>query len=226
MKGLNSAKKEGDSVYKGRGKTIFEEQIARIHFHFSTEKDLPQFNKRRFCLRATRRGLFIVLSLFFGGIFLEPLLADLIFLKGGIKNENSGPINFDMNNDGVSDIVIKQDGKMGLGTATPKSTLEIMGSLGFVAQMVSDNVTLSANTLVLVDTSGGNITLTMPSVVSTAGRVYQIKKMMDANELIVTASVNIDKASTIVLTTSNNGLPYVNVFSNGTQWYIRSKSEE
>lgn len=156
----------------------------------------------------------------------KQLEADLIFLDGNVKNEKTGPVNFDTNNDSTADIVLTQDGKMGIGTTSPNSTLEVRGSLGLIAQSVSSSVTLSENTLILADTTSGNVTLTLPSVSNANGRIYQIKKIADPNELIITASVNIDKASTITLTTSLNGYPFANIFSNGTQWYIRSKSQE
>jgi hypothetical protein len=179
-------------------------------------------NAKGWCFLSTATMLLWVVSIMQG----RELKADLIFLDGNVKNEKTGPVNFDTDGDSNADIVLTQDGKMGIGTTSPKSTLEVRGSLGFIAQSVNSNVTLSENTLILADTTSGNVTLTLPSVLAANGRIYQIKKIADPNELIITASVNIDKASTITLTTSLNGYPFANIFSNGTQWYIRSKSQE
>jgi len=169
---------------------------------------------------------FSLLGIIILGSIFNASFADLTFLNGGVKNQNSGPLNFDTDNDGTTDISMTQNGELGIGTTTPKSTLEILGSLGFIAQSITTSTTLSSNTLILVDTSSANVTLTMPTAASSTGRIYQIKKIVDANDLLITASTNIDKASSITLTTSINGLPYVNIFSNGTQWYLSSKSEE
>lgn len=183
---------------------------------------------RPFSFAMVSRCAFVAGMLLFcaDDVFEQQLEADLIFLDGNVKNEKTGPVNFDTDGDSTADIVLTQDGKMGIGTTSPKSTLEVKGSLGFIAQSVSSSVTLSENTLILADTTSGNVTLTLPSVSTANGRIYQIKKIADPNDLIITASVNIDKASTITLTTSSNGYPFANIFSNGTQWYIRSKSQE
>lgn len=183
-------------------------------------------SKKHSLKKVSPKLFFSLIGLIALGTTLNISFADLTFLNGGVKNQNSGPLNFDTDNDGTTDISMTQNGELGIGTTSPKSTLEILGSLGFIPESINASKTLSSNTLVLVDTSGANITLTMPTAASSTGRIYQIKKTVDANDLIITASTNIDKASSITLSTSSNGLPYANIFSNGTQWYLRSKSEE
>lgn len=71
---------------------------------------------------------------------------------------------------------IFKEGRVLIGTSSGNSTLEVHGSIGFGVQNVSDNVTLSENSMVLADTSFGNVTLTLLEASSQSGRKYWIKK--------------------------------------------------
>jgi len=81
--------------------------------------------------------------------------------------------------------------KLSIGSSSSAtSTLFIMGTMGYSVQTVSDNVTLSGNSYVLVNTSAGNITVTLPSASSVAGRLYTIKKITASNNLIVYGTID------------------------------------
>lgn len=166
---------------------------------------------------------FLILILFMLG---DQLQADLIIKDGSIKNENTGPVKFDTNNDGTQDITFTQDGKVGVGVSSPAHTFDLAGSFGMIPQTVSTNTTLSGNSLVLVDTSVGGITLTLPLASSMTGRFYEIKKINDNNALVVLSQDSVEALESVTLTTSVSGFAYVNLFSDGSKWHVRSQSIE
>jgi hypothetical protein len=140
---------------------------------------------------------------------MTPICAD-------VQSPN-GTINFDVQSDGQTEMNLNTTG-LGIG-ATPaanlhvggnaivsqqlfvggssgSSNLNITGTLGYSVQTVSSNTTLAEYSIVLVDTSSSNITLTLPSASSTTGRTYKIKRITnDDHGLKVTSSDNIDGLS-------------------------------
>ena len=78
---------------------------------------------------------------------------------------------------------------------------------------------LTPFTLVLVDTSAGNVTLTLPPASAVTGYEVKIKKITAANTLTVDGdgSELIDKAATLVWTTDDQSFTLV---SYGTGWSI------
>ncbi len=183
--------------------------------------------------------LFAILS---GLLFSAPpvILGDFI--------SRSGNILFDANKDGNSEVTLNSiglgvgaspssnlhvsgnayiSGRLGIGSVSPQSTLEIGGSLGFGTQSVSSNTTLSNNSVVIADTSSANVELTLPYAGNVAGRTYYIKKTTNTNSLwIGGGGNNIDKKQRMLLTSTGNGYPLLQVFSNGLQWYINSASPD
>lgn len=157
---------------------------------------------------------------------LHSVWGDLIIESGGIVNKASGNLEVDLNNDGSSEITFTRQGRLGLGTVSPKSTLEISGSLGFNTELFTSSGNLSGNTIVLANTLSSNITLTLPVASSVKGRLYQIKKTSANNILHITSLGNIDTNSSYFLSTSTTSLPFIKLISSGTQWLILSKSND
>jgi hypothetical protein len=78
---------------------------------------------------------------------------------------------------------------------------------------------LSPFTLVKVDTSGGNVTLTLPPASSVTGYEVKVKKMTAANTLTLDGdgSETIDGAATLAWTVQYQSFTVV---SDGTAWSI------
>jgi len=150
-------------------------------------------------------------SVLFYLLFL-PLCAD-------IKSTN-GVIQFDIESDSTPEMTLNTSG-LGIGTTIGKSTLEINGSLGFGVELVDSDITLSNNTIILVDSASDNITLTLPAASTVTGRTYLIKKKSNLNQVWINANETIDgQDSRIEMTGQVNLKPYVQLISDGTQWLI------
>jgi len=195
----------------------------------------PQLSK----LRAVRRGaisVFVMLCLFFI-VNTAQLSSDIKSYTGNIH------FNSDSQNNNNNEMTLNPDG-LGIGTATPAanlhvsgnsiisdklsigssssatSTLHIAGTMGYSVQTVSDNVTLSGNSYVLVNTSAGKITVALPSASSVPGRLYTIKKITASNSLIVYGSI--DSGGGYVFSSGN--MNRLKVISDGIQWWVIGKS--
>ena len=106
-----------------------------------------------------------------------------------------------------------------VGGSSGSSTLNVNGTIGFGFQTISSNTTLGDSSIVLVDSSSDNITITLPYAGNVSGRQYQIKKISTSNSIWVSGGGNlIDDTSPIELSESNN-LASVKLISDGMQWY-------
>ena len=173
-------------------------------------------------------------------LFLPPSLqANLTTSKGNIL--------FDVNDDGTQEMKLDGTGlvlgsqvdpsanlhvtgngifskNLTVGASTlASSNLYLGGSMGFGIEQASSDRTLGANSLILADSSGGNITLTLPGAASAAGVLYHIKKVSTSFEVVVGGGgANIDAEASIKLSSGNLG--YLKVISDGAQWRIASIS--
>ncbi len=166
-------------------------------------------------------------------------MADIVY-------RGSGNMQFDADKNGSSEMVLNTtglglgttspstnlhvqgnvflNGNLGLGTTAPASTLMISGALALLPQTVTTNATLSGNSFVAVDTSAGNITLTLPPASSSNNRFYQIKKTSSLSTLYITGAP-IDNESELRLTTGTNGFPAISIISDGNQWYALGRTD-
>lgn len=109
--------------------------------------------------------------------------------------------------------------KMFVGGSSGSSNLNLNGTIGFDVQTISANATLGNSTVVLVDSSSDNITLTLPYAGNVNGRQYQIKKISASNSVWISGGGNlIDDTCPIELPASSD-LASVIVISDGSQWY-------
>lgn len=172
------------------------------------------------------------------------LLALPLLLTAGIKS-TTGEIGFDVNGNG--NVAVINSTGLGIGNSSPaanlhvqgntivsnslsigqntspQSTVDVAGSIGFGVQTVSDNTLLDAYSLVLADSSSGNILITLPKASEVEGRIYKIKKINTSNEVKITGTV-IDNFQGLTLST--NSLSYVSLVAQGNNWYITSQKSD
>jgi hypothetical protein len=105
------------------------------------------------------------------------------------------------------------------GTSTANSTLQVEGSVAMSIKTVTANTTLSsADYTVLVNASGGAVTVTLPAPSSSiSGRVYIIKKIGGGLTNDVTLSGAIEDGTSFSI---YNDWTVVKVQTDGSKWYV------
>jgi len=76
-----------------------------------------------------------------------------------------------------ADILVKPNGsgKVGLGTASPNTLLQVAGPIATAITTKTANYSISStDSVVLCDATGGSLTVTLPSAAGISGRQYSI----------------------------------------------------
>ena len=117
-------------------------------------------------------------------------------------------------------LVVSNSGNLSIGSNTNTSKLHVEGAIStaIVSKTENYNVT-SRDSTILVDSSGGERTITLPDMSSIPGLKYVVKKIDSSgnNVIVATTNGNIDGASTSTLSTQYK---FVEVQSDGSNWYI------
>lgn len=111
------------------------------------------------------------------------------------------------------------------GSGMANSTLEVAGSMSTAIRTITSSTTLTdADFTVLANTTGGSITLTLPSPTGKTGRMYTIKKVGSGgidNELVLNPNgATIDGGSSYTI---YNDWTFVTLQNDGTNWFIIRK---
>jgi hypothetical protein len=113
------------------------------------------------------------------------------------------------------------------GTNQSGSNLHIQGGLEMSLHMVSSNTILNQASVVLVDTSGGNLVLDMPYAGNVQGRFCSIKKTTHESDLFIRyRSGNRYEVIRLLESDSSSVKPYLKLFSDGLTWHTLQGSGE
>lgn len=163
-------------------------------------------------------------------------------LWSAIKS-SSGNIKFDSNNDGAFEMTLNSNG-VGVGVDpssnlhvngnalittqlviggtvnTSQSNLHLHGTLGYSSLSYGAGSNQMGNaSLIFVDTSSANVTLTLPDLSSSVGEVLTIKRTSNLNSLLITGTGNtLDDYSTLYFGSGNYST--ITLFNNGNAWSI------
>jgi len=149
-------------------------------------------------------------------LLMTPCFADVTSTGNQIK--------FDLQMDHQAEMILNETG-LGINTISPLSSLDINGTLGLSASVVSSDANLeNLNSIILVGSSANNVILTLPNASSVTGRFYTIKHNNNTVRSTLTSSSNIDGEPYLALNPiANNRLhPCVTVMSDGTTWNVIS----
>ncbi|MGN6438784.1 MAG: hypothetical protein ACTHMM_19730 [Agriterribacter sp.] len=107
------------------------------------------------------------------------------------------------------------DGRVGIGTTSPNSTLHVAGSMAANITTVSGNITLDeTHSYVVLSSANVTIAITLPAASSCPGREYHIKRPGTTGTKTISAYLNTSGTSTTSL--PNNSA--VHLVSDGTNW--------
>ncbi len=93
----------------------------------------------------------------------------------GIQGE-TGPAGADITSQNLN----FTDGNVGIGTATPTSSLHVTGSIAAPIRRTAINTTLTEDDLTLVMTEN-NLTISLPPASNSIGRIYILKNISSGN---------------------------------------------
>lgn len=172
----------------------------------------------------------------------------VICLHADVKS-TADQIKFDVNFDGKSEMVLDTRG-LGIGVSsgvsanlhvsgnakvshktlvgggenTSQSNLHINGTMSLVPQSVSTGSQTIHSTLVLADTSSGNVLLNLPPLSESVGMSITIKRTNQNNEVFLsTSGSNVDGTTSIVL--NADSYQSMTLFNNGSSWWVLNDSE-
>ena len=120
--------------------------------------------------------------------------------------------------------VLTTNGQIGIGTASPNSTLDIRGSLSNALTTFTTNTTAGITHNMMVFTGTSATTLTLPTAIGITGREYWVKNASSNSSVLTiatTSSQTVDGLSSWTLTQTNKAIRLV---SDGTNWYAAAES--
>ncbi|MBF0198713.1 MAG: hypothetical protein HQL32_13435 [Planctomycetes bacterium] len=157
-------------------------------------------------------------------------------------------IHFDVNSDGIYESTLNSTG-LALGmnltpsvnlhvsgntivseylsvgsSQTMGSNLNISGSIGWSNQTISSNGVIAGHSHTFIDSSGGNLNLSLPYAGNVSGMLIHLKKVSVPYSITILGGGNlIDESRWFNL--ESDTLSGLSFLSNGLQWYILGESE-
>lgn len=173
---------------------------------------------------------------------LSFILSCCIQLSYAAIKSNTGTISFDSNSDSTSELTLSSTGlaigsnltassnlhvsgnaliskELYIGGSSGSSNLHIHGTLGHSFATITSSGNISGNSYNLIDSSSGNIRLTLPSASTYEGRVYQFKKTSALNDVYINGGP-FDDHVYLKLPSGASPLPYVSLLSCSGNWHV------
>jgi hypothetical protein len=133
--------------------------------------------------------------------------------------------NFDFSviTNNVERMRVTSTGNVGIGTATPTSTLQVAGSLSMpIATKTASYTVLSSDHTIECNNTAGSITISLPDAVGIAGRIYVIKKISVVGNNVVLDALGTETIDGSLTNTISNQYGCVMIQSDGANWIVLS----
>lgn len=133
-------------------------------------------------------------------------------------------ISFDVELDGIIDAELSST-ELRLGSSEYSRGLSVYGSVSYGANLVTNDIVLDEHSYYyMVDSSMGNIHMTLPYAGNCKGRSYRIKKISKDGQVTIYGGGNlIDEYDELVFNASDRIVDAITLMSSGVQWYIDHK---
>jgi len=153
---------------------------------------------------------------FTGGILVDSTYTNTEILQ----NDFTGTYGTVIDYSGSLTLMSVTGGRLGIGTITPNSPLQVAGSIATALATKTAAYTLTAtDSTILADATTAALTVTLPTPVGISGRQYTIKKIDSSVNVVAIASAagTIDGAATKALSASGQ---VARVVSDGQNWFV------
>lgn len=128
--------------------------------------------------------------------------------NGGVTYvSNTGTITEDPNNFFYDD----SNKRLGLLTSAPKNTIDNLGSMGLAISSQTVSFTAANKFLYLCNATGGNITVTLPSVATVTNRFYLFKKTDSSTNTVIVGSTFTLRYLNETILICSDGSSYINL---------------
>jgi hypothetical protein len=107
-----------------------------------------------------------------------------------------------------------------IGGSDGSSNLNVNGTIGYEFQTVTSSTNLSGNSMVFIDTSLGDITISLPDASTMTGRKYMIKKTSPLNIVTIQNEDGSDIEIYEELSLLENSMGSLSVISASDNWHI------
>ena len=180
-------------------------------------------------------------------LFISIIIASFSSECAAAIKSRTGNIHFDSNRDNINEMTLSTDG-LGIGTSTPaanvhvlgnaiisnnltlgstvntsQSTLHINGTISYSLQSVGTGGNTITSSMLLADTSSGNVNLQLPAASTSVGQVIYIKRTSILNELSISAAGNLIDGKNIIQFMAGN-LTTLQIINTNSGWQILSQN--
>lgn len=180
----------------------------------------------------------IIQFFLFFSLFTLPLLTDVKSITGQIEfyHQNGGQSVMTLNGTGLgigtvpsSNLHIQGNAMISnqitIGECNGSSNFNLKGTFNLGFQSLNSNATLDDHSIVLVDSSSDNITITLPYAGNVTGRQYKIKKIWPDNHILIHGGGNlIDSCYNKILPAETSG--FISLISGGKNWHVLECSSD
>ncbi len=115
--------------------------------------------------------------------------------------------------------------QIGIGTATPHSTMDVRGSVALNYRSFTANTSITSTDNILVFTGTAAATATLPTAVGCTGRKYTIKNAATAAPVITVATTSAQTIDGLAFWTLDETNETIEVISNGSNWIISNQNQ-
>jgi hypothetical protein len=122
--------------------------------------------------------------------------------------------------------VIDASGRLGVGTSTPQTTLQVNGGVSVAVKTVTSAYTMTTSDFtILANAAGGALKITLPPPATTSGMLVHVKKVDTTTNVVTVAGAGTDKIEGAASKSlAKKFASYTLIADGASNWYIISNA--